>query len=39
VKAWSSHTGPELEALHPDGGITVKASFGKSFTFESDGKI
>ena len=28
-----------VEALQPDGGITVEASFGKSFTFESDGKV
>jgi hypothetical protein len=28
-----------VEALNPDGGITVKASLGESFTFESDGKF
>jgi hypothetical protein len=34
-----THGPGTVEALHPDGGITVKASFGKSFTFESDGKL
>ena len=34
-----THGPGTVEALHPDGGITVKASFGKSFTFESDGNF
>ena len=34
-----THGPGTVEALQPDGGITVKASFGKSFTFESDCKV
>jgi len=34
-----THGPGTVEALHPDGGITVKASFGKSFTFDSDGNF
>ena len=34
-----THGPGTVEALQPDGGITVKASFRKSFTFESDGKV
>jgi len=32
-----THGPGTVEALHPGGGNTVKAEFGKSFTFMSDG--
>jgi hypothetical protein len=32
-----THGPGTVEALHPNGGITVKAEFGKSFTFMSEG--
>ena len=34
-----THGSGTVEALHPGGGITVKVTFGESFTFESDGKL